>query len=336
MEHGLFQTAFTHPIMSTAFLYSPQFLEHRQRPHHPERPERLEAIVKAIKEVGLWERLDHRSFEAASELDLAACHTLAHIERVKEMAERGGGDLDGDTHVSPVSFEVARLAVGAAIEACRAVLAGEAKNAFVACRPCGHHAESGRDPYSPWGFCLFNNVAVAARVAQRDFGAKKIAILDFDVHHGNGTQEIFYADGSVLFISLHQSPLFPGTGETSERGIDEGEGTTLNYPLPRGSSGAIYHRVWGQVGNKVRQFAPDLIILSAGYDAHEDDPLAGMNLQADDFAALVWDAQSWANELCGGKLVAILEGGYNLDALAAGVVMTLGVLSGSIEEELHE
>jgi len=322
--------------MSTAFFYSPRFLEHRGRPHHPERPERLEAIVKAVEEVGLWERLDHREFEAASELDLWTCHTRAHVERVKTLAEQGGGDLDGDTHVSHPSFEVARLAAGAAIEACRVVLAGEAKNAFVACRPCGHHAESGRDADSPWGFCLFNNVAVAARVAQRDFGAQRIAILDFDVHHGNGTQEIFYADGSVLFVSLHQSPLFPGTGQTSERGQGEGEGTTLNYPLPSGSTGAIYHRVWGQVGTKVRAFQPDLIILSAGYDAHEGDPLAQMSLQADDFAALVWDAQSWADELCQGKLVAVLEGGYNLDALAASVVMTLGVLSGSIEEELHE
>jgi len=322
--------------MSTAFFYSPHFLEHLQRPHHPERPERLEAIVKAVEEVGLWERLDHRSFEAASEADLATCHTRAHIERVKTLAERGGGDLDGDTHVSPVSFEVARLAVGAAIEACRVVMAGEATNAFVACRPCGHHAESGLDADSPWGFCLFNNVAVAARVAQRDFGAKRVAVLDFDVHHGNGTQEIFYADGSVLFVSLHQSPLFPGTGETSERGEGAGEGTTFNYPLPRASSGAIYHRVWGQVGAKVREFKPDLILLSAGYDAHEGDPLADMGLQADDFAALVWDAKSWANELCQGKLVAVLEGGYDLDALAASVVMTLGVLSGSIEEELHE
>jgi len=321
--------------MSTAFFYSPRFLEHQQRPGHPERPERLEAIVAALKEVGLWERLDHREFEAASEADLETCHTRAHIKQVKTFSRQGGGDLDGDTHVSPASFEVARLAAGAAVEACRVVLSGEAKNAFVACRPCGHHAESGRDAGSPWGFCLFNNVAVAARVAQRDFGAKKIAILDFDVHHGNGTQEIFYPDGSVLFVSLHQSPLFPGTGQTSEKGAGAGERTTLNFPLPRGSSGAIYHRVWGQVGAKVREFGPDLIILSAGYDAHEADPLASMDLQADDFAALVWDAQSWANELCCGKLVAVLEGGYDLDALAASVVMTLGVLSGSIEEELH-
>ena len=321
--------------MPTAFFYSPRFKDHWPREGHPERPARLDAITEALQRVGLWDRLDHRSFEAASELDLQLCHTRDHIERVKQMAQNGGGDLDGDTHVSPASFEVARLAVGASVEAARVVMSGQASNAFVACRPCGHHAESGRDAGSPWGFCLFNNVAVAARVAQRDFGAKRVAILDFDVHHGNGTQEIFYSDDSVLFVSLHQSPLFPGSGASSERGEGAGLGTTRNFPLPSGSGGAIYHRVWGQVARAVREFQPDLILLSAGYDAHEDDPLASMNLQADDFGALVWDAKSWANELCGGRLVAVLEGGYNLDALAASVVMTLGVLNGQIEEELH-
>ncbi len=321
--------------MKTAFFYSPRFKDHLQREGHPERPARLDAITNALQTVGLWERLDHRTFSEASELDLQTCHTRAHIERVKAMAEQGGGDLDGDTHVSPVSFDVARLAVGASIEAVRVVMSGQAQNAFVACRPCGHHAESGRDAHSPWGFCLFNNVAIAARLAQRDFGAKRVAILDFDVHHGNGTQEIFYSDDSVLFVSLHQSPLFPGSGASSERGEGAGLGTTVNFPLPSGSTGAIYHRVWGQVARAVREFKPDLILLSAGYDAHENDPLASMNLQADDFGALVWDAKSWADELCGGRLVAVLEGGYNLEALAASVVMSVGVLNGQIEEELH-
>ena len=321
--------------MSTAFFYSSRFKEHLQREGHPERPERLDAITDALRNVGLWEGLDHRTFSEASELDLWTCHTRAHIERVKRMAEQGGGDLDGDTHVSPASFEVARLAAGAAIEAARVVMSGQARNAFVACRPCGHHAESGRDFSSPWGFCLFNNVAIAARVAQRDFGAHRVAILDFDVHHGNGTQEIFYSDDSVLFVSLHQWPLFPGSGQSSERGEGAGVGTTLNFPLPEGSTGAVYHRVWGQVARAVRDFKPDLIILSAGYDAHEDDPLANMSLSVDDFGALVWDAKSWADELCEGRLVAVLEGGYDLEALAASVVISVGVLNGQIEEELH-
>ena len=321
--------------MTTAFLYSPRFMEHLNGPSHPERPQRMEAIVSGLQSVGLWDALDHRAFEAASETDLELCHTRAHIERVQSLASDGGGYLDGDTHVSPVSYEVAALAVGAAKEAVRAVMSGKAPNAFVAVRPPGHHAESGRDPHSPWGFCLFNTVAIAARIAQRDFGAKRVAILDFDVHHGNGTQEIFYSDPSVLFVSLHQSPLFPGSGDQSERGEGEGQGTTLNFPLPPGSSGAVYHRVWGQVGAKVRAFQPDLILLSAGYDAHEDDPLGGMKLTADDYGALVFDAKAWADELCGGKLVAVLEGGYDLDALASSVVMTLGVLSGQFQEELR-
>ena len=322
--------------MKTAFFYSPRFAEHDNGPSHPERPARMEAVVSALREVGLWDALDHRPFEAASETDLATCHTRAHIERVKNMAETGGGMLDGDTRVSPASFEVASLVVGAAIEATRLVMRGEACNAFVCARPPGHHAESGRDPHSPWGFCLFNAVAAAARIAQRDLGAAKVAILDFDVHHGNGTQEIFYSDPSVLFVSLHQSPLFPGSGAAAERGTGAGEGFTVNYPLPAGSSGAVYHRVWGQVGARVRQFAPDLILLSAGFDAHDGDPLGGMKLTSDDFGALVFDAQSWADELCGGKLVAVLEGGYNLDALAASVSIALGVLNGQIIEELHE
>lgn len=321
--------------MNTAFLYSPRFQEHINRPGHPERPERMEAIVNGLQSVGLWDTLDHRPFEAVSEADLELCHTRAHIERIKALADSGGGDLDGDTHISPASYEVAALGVGAAKEAVRAVMSGEARNAFVAARPPGHHAESGRNPYSPWGFCLFNAVAVAARIAQRDFDAKRVAILDFDVHHGNGTQEIFYSDPSVLFVSLHQSPLFPGSGDQSERGAGEGLGTTVNFPLPPGTNGGVYHRVWGQVGAKVRAFLPDLILLSAGYDAHEDDPLGGMKLTSDDYGALVYDAKAWADELCGGKLVAVLEGGYNLDALASSVVITLGVLSGQFQEEMR-
>lgn len=321
--------------MNTAFFHSPRFLEHENGPNHPERPQRLEAIVKAVKEVGLWDALDHPEFEAAADIDLWTCHTQAHIERVKQLAQDGGGYLDGDTHVSPVSFEVATLGVGAAIAAVGAVMKGEAKNAFVAARPPGHHAESGREPNSPWGFCLFNTVAIAARVAQRDFGAQRVAILDFDVHHGNGTQEIFYSDPSVLFVSLHQSPLFPHTGTVGQRGAGEGIDKTINFPLPPGSSGAVYHRVWGQVGARVRDFKPDLILLSAGYDAHEADPLGGMKLTADDYGALIYDAKLWAEENCGGKLVAILEGGYNLDALASSVVMTLGVMNGQFLDELH-
>ncbi len=312
--------------MKTAFYTHPDFALHSNGAGHPERPERLEAITDALREAGLWDELAHPAFESASEDDLARCHTRMHIERVKALAHAGGGRLDGDTTVGPHSFEVAKLASGAAIAATRAVINGEFDNAFVAARPPGHHAESGSDPDSPWGFCLFDHIAVAARWAQSETAIERVAILDFDVHHGNGTQQIFYEDPSVLFVSLHQSPLFPGTGSRGETGSSHGDGTTINYPLPPGSDGEIYRQVWQLVGEQVRVFKPQLILLSAGYDAHAQDPLASMQLGAADYADLVADAKKWADELCDGKLVAILEGGYNLQALSESVVATIKVL----------
>ncbi len=314
--------------MRTAFYTHPDFALHFNGEGHPERSQRLQAITDAIREAGIWDELAHPDFEAATELDLARCHTRKHIERVKALSAGGGGWLDGDTDVGPESFAVAKLASGAAIAATRAVMNGEFQNAFVASRPPGHHAESGRDAGSPWGFCLFDHIAVAARWAQENTDAKRVAILDFDVHHGNGTQEIFYADDSVLFVSLHQSPLFPGTGARDETGSGAGEGTTLNFPLPPGCDGEIYRRTWQLVGDAVRAFKPDLMLLSAGYDAHTRDPikLAFMQLQAADYAHLVAQSKRWADELCDGKLVAILEGGYDLDALGKSVVATLNAL----------
>ena len=314
--------------MKTAFYTHSDFQIHFNGDGHPERPQRLKAITDAVCAAGMWDELAHPNFESATELDLYRCHTQAHIDRVKALSQSGGGRLDGDTRVGPESFDVAKLASGAAIAATAAVLNGEFANAFVASRPPGHHAESGRDKNSPWGFCLFDHVAVAARWAQDEGGVQRVAILDFDVHHGNGTQEIFYADDSVLFVSLHQSPLFPGTGSRDETGTGKGAGTTLNFPLPAGSDDEIYRRTWKLVGDKVRAFAPDLILLSAGYDAHAKDPLGSMQLEATDFADLVRETKSWADELCGGKLVAILEGGYKLSALGESVVATLNVLRG--------
>lgn len=313
--------------MKTGYFSSPQFLLHQNGADHPERPERLESLEKVLKITGTWEKLVHfGDFPEASEDDLALCHTRAHIERVKQLAQNGGGNLDGDTGVNEHSFRVAKLASGAAIDAVKRVVAGEIQNAFVANRPCGHHAESGRRAHSPWGFCLFNHAAIAARVAQRDLGIERVAILDFDVHHGNGTQEIFYDDPSVFFASLHQSPLFPGTGAAEERGAGAGVGTTLNFPLPASSNGVVYRAVWEKVGVAVREFRPDLITLSAGFDAHLGDPLAGMALQSEDFAWLSREAKNWAADLCGGKLVAVLEGGYKLSSLAESVAFTLETL----------
>ena len=314
--------------MKTAFLTHPIFLEHDTGPSHPERAARLVAIEKQLRASALWDELAHLDFAPATETDIERCHTKQHVARVKSIAQSGGGALDGDTIVSPRSFEAALWASGAAMEATRAVWQGEVESAFVAARPCGHHAESGRDFGSPWGFCLFNHVAVAARFAQATLGVKRVAILDFDVHHGNGTQEIFWEDESVFFASIHESPLFPGSGAASETGAGKGVGTTLNIPLRAGSDGAIYRAAWQKVGAEVKKFAPDLILLSAGYDAYAKDPLAHMSLQVQDFADLVADAKSWADRLCGGKIVAVLEGGYNLAALMHSVEATLRVLSG--------
>jgi acetoin utilization deacetylase AcuC-like enzyme len=312
--------------MKTGFFYSPDFLLHENGDQHPEHPARLRGIETVLRETGQWDQLIHLPFAPASEENIALCHTLEHIERVKTMARAGGGDLDADTHVNQHSFDVALLASGAAIEATRKVISGELDNAFVAERPCGHHAESGRNPNSPWGFCLFNHAAIAARYAQRHLGIERVAILDFDVHHGNGTQEIFYEDPTVFFASLHQSPLFPNTGTSFERGEGLGVGTTLNFPLPADTNGLVYRVIWAKVGEAVRKFQPQLIILSAGFDAHIGDPLAGMALTSDDFAKLVLDAKGWANELCDGRLVAVLEGGYKLTALAESVAFSIQAL----------
>lgn len=312
--------------MKTAFLTHPLFLQHDTGSGHPERAARLVAIEQHLREVGLWDELQHLEFEAAGQADLERCHTSAHVARVQDMARNGGGALDGDTLVSSHSFEAAALASGAAMRAVDAVWSGEVDNAFVAARPCGHHAESGRRAGSPWGFCLFNHVAVAARHAQQKWGVERVAILDFDVHHGNGTQEIFYEDESVFFASIHEAPLFPYSGLSFETGAGAGEGATLNLPLPAHSDGALYRLAWKEIGKAVERFRPQLIILSAGYDAHRLDPLAHMKLDVEDFATLVFEAKIWARTRCDGKIVAVLEGGYHLEALAQSVAATVEIL----------
>jgi acetoin utilization deacetylase AcuC-like enzyme len=237
-------------------------------------------------------------------------HTREHIDGVKRACQAGGGVLDaGDTHVSPESYEVARLAAGSVLSCIDEVLSGSVRSAFSAVRPPGHHAE--RD--GPMGFCLFNNAAVGARYA-RKHGVERVAILDWDVHHGNGTQHIFEEDPSVLYVSLHQSPLYPGTGAATERGRGAGEGATLNIPLPAGTGEERYFaELSGKVVPALREFAPGLLIISAGFDAHRDDPLADMRLTEESFGAFTRLVNGLA------PMVSVLEGGYNLAALAASV-----------------
>jgi acetoin utilization deacetylase AcuC-like enzyme len=247
----------------------------------------------------------------ASQAELEAVHTREHIERIRAACERGGGALDGgDTFASPASYDVALLAAGAVVSAIDAVVSGKAASAFCAVRPPGHHAE--RD--EPMGFCLFNNVAVGARYARQRHGIERVAILDWDVHHGNGTQHIFEEDPTVLYASLHQYPLYPGTGAASERGTGEGEGTTLNIPLPAGTDEKRYLEEFeSSLLPALRAFAPGLLLISAGFDAHRDDPLANMLLTEESYAEFTRLVAPVA------PIVSVLEGGYNLQALASSV-----------------
>jgi acetoin utilization deacetylase AcuC-like enzyme len=307
--------SFAHPI---GLVYDDLYLEHIPPQGHPERPDRLRAVVRHLKECRVWDRCVPIPPTAASSEELRAVHTDAHLEYVRSVCQRGGGQLDeGDTHASRRSFEVALLAAGGVLRGIDAVAERRVANAFCIIRPPGHHAEADR----PMGFCLFNNVAVGARYAQRRHGLKKVAILDWDVHHGNGTQHIFEEDSSVLYISLHQYPFYPGTGARSEKGTGAGEGFTLNIPLPAGTGEDRYLRAYDEeIVPALKAFSPDLLILSAGFDAHRDDPLAQMKLTDASYAAMTHKVHDVA------PVVSVLEGGYDLSALARSVEQHLRMM----------
>ena len=252
--------------MKTAFFSHPDFLLHQAAYQHSERPQRLAAVARAVESSALNPQLLRPDFEAAPSETLHLCHSARLIENVRLMSENERA-IDGDTYTNRHSYDVARLASGAACKAVEMILNGDCDSAFVASRPPGHHAESAR----AMGFCLFNHVAIAARFAQQkslENGVERVAIVDWDVHHGNGTQEIFYEDGSVFFASLHESPLYPGTGARQETGSGEGVGTTVNVPLRAGCGDAEYLAAWQSLRAPLVEFAPQLIIVSAGFDAH--------------------------------------------------------------------
>ena len=306
--------------MDTGFYFSEYWKRHDTGPRHPERPAKLDAIEKAVQDAGLWDAMRHGEWSAADDATLLLCHSPQYLAKISALTNAGGGLADsGDTVVSADSEAVARDVVGAACAAVDDVMNGTVDNAFVASRPPGHHAETSR----AMGFCLFNNVAIAARHAQRVHGLDRVAILDWDVHHGNGTQEIFYSDPSVLFVSLHQSPHWPYSGDVSENGVAAGVGYTANYPMPSDSNCETYGKVWDEVGELVRSFRPELILVSCGFDAHAQDPLGGMELRSADYAALTRSTRQWAEELCGGRLILLLEGGYDLQSLGESTVMVL-------------
>ncbi len=307
----------------TGFVYHERFLDHKTGAGHPERPERLRAIVSHLKEVKLTPFLEPISIEPASEEWISKVHTPEHIRFVREICLQGGILDQGDTPVSKDSFEAALLAAGGVIAAVAAVLSGALENAFCAVRPPGHHATG----TASMGFCLFNNAAIGARYAQAARGLSRVAIIDWDVHHGNGTQEIFYEDKSVLYISTHQYPFYPGTGSRAETGIGEGEGYTLNIPMSAGSGEKEYLDAFrGEILPALDRYRPELVMISAGFDGHRDDPLANINLSEDSFAKLTSLVSESAGRNCGGKIVSVLEGGYHLTALARSVEAHLRVL----------
>jgi len=291
----------------------PRYREHVGPDGHPERPERLAAVEAAFEARG--ETLTRRAPRPASFDELLRVHDRDHVASLEGVAGRSGR-LDADTFVSPSSYEVALLAAGGSVDLALRIARGEARRGFAAVRPPGHHAEGNR----AMGFCLFNNAAIAARAMQADAGLEKLLLIDWDVHHGNGTQHSFEADPSVLYVSTHQYPYYPGTGAAGEIGVGRGEGATLNLPLPAGCGDTEYAGLFQRVvAPAARAFRPDAVIVSCGFDAHEDDPLAAMRVTREGYAALTAVVRNVADELCGGRLLFVLEGGYSLLGLREGM-----------------
>ncbi|MCZ6697099.1 MAG: histone deacetylase [Acidobacteria bacterium] len=311
--------------MAVGFVYHEDCLNHVAGHGHPERPDRIRAIRTHLSDCGLLDRLLLIRPRPCSEDHLAGVHTRDYIDTIREACASAPAHLDADTAVSAGSWDAALLSAGGAIAACDAVISGEADSAFVCTRPPGHHAETSR----AMGFCLFNNIAVAARHAQMRHKIERVAIVDWDVHHGNGTQHMFEADGSILYFSTHQYPYYPGSGGPQERGHGEGEGLTINVPMALGSGDAEYVRVFREtLRPALDRFRPGIILISAGFDAHRDDPLAGMALTESGYADLTRLLIDSARDHCNGRIVSLLEGGYDLRALGASVESHLKALLG--------
>ena len=309
----------------------PRYRDHRAPFGHPECPERLLAVHEAIAERG--RELLHVAPRPADDDELLLAHGLDHLARVRSAVRRAPAQLDADTYVCPESLETARLAAGATVDLCRAVARGELRSGFAAVRPPGHHAEPGR----PMGFCLFNNVAIAARALQKEERLGRILIVDWDVHHGNGTQALFEEDPSVLFFSTHQFPYYPGTGAAAEAGRGRGEGETVNVPLPAACGDAEYVGAFQRLLVPIAlRFRPEMILVSAGFDAHRADPLASMEVTGEGFAAMAAIVRALADDLCGGRLALVLEGGYAAESLVEGTRGSLDALLSESTPSLPE
>ncbi len=310
---------------STGFVYDDVYLRHLTGSGHPERPERLQAIVDRLRDDGVLEKLRRIKPRPAEEKWLTAVHAPEHLASLGQLYAEGDRFAGSrDTPISESSYEVALMAAGGVLAAVDAVMAGEVRNAFCAVRPPGHHATADR----AMGFCLLNNVAIAARYIQQEHKLAKVLIVDWDVHHGNGTQDIFYEDPRVFYFGVHQYPFYPGTGSADERGEGDGKGFTLNVPLPAGSGDAEFQKAFAEkLVPAAREFRPDFVLISAGFDAHKDDLLGRMQVTTEGFTQLTSIVKQIAEEHCRGRLVSVLEGGYDLDGLAASVEAHVRTLS---------
>jgi len=320
--------------MKVGLVYDPVYLKH-DTGQHIESARRLEATISHLEQTQLKQQLTLIKPGAASTEEISLVHDNQYISHIRNVAQRGGGWLDVDTVISPDSYHAAIYAAGGAIGASHAIMNGEVGSAFALVRPPGHHATS----QQAMGFCLFNNVAIAATYALTKYKLDRVIIIDFDVHHGNGTQATFYDNPQVLYVSTHQYPFYPGTGRIEETGNGVGKGTTINIPLPAGCGDAEYLQVFKQIiVPAARRFNPQFIIVSAGYDLHWADEIALMQVSTSGFAQMVRIIKGLASELCSGRLVFSLEGGYHLQALAYSVKATLDVLLGNanIEDPLSQ
>ena len=298
---------------SVGLLYSDIYKRHLTGAGHPESPERCDTIIRALSD--LRDRLTDLSPRAATLHEILSCHQHSYVETVREDVLSEDSLSTGDTRICPASFEVALQAAGGAMVAVDAVMTGRVHRAFCVVRPPGHHAS----PTRGGGFCIFNNAGIAARYAQQKYKIGKVAIVDWDAHHGNGTQQIFYSDGSVFYFSTHQHPGYPGTGQANETGSGQGRGCTLNCPLPHGAGRKqiVEESFLGKLMPAVAKFKPDLLIISAGFDSRIGDPLGRFRLEDTDFADLTRIMMSVADRYAGGRLVSVLEGGYSLPGLAS-------------------
>jgi acetoin utilization deacetylase AcuC-like enzyme len=315
--------------MATGYLFDPLYLQHFQR-GHVEGPERLEAINRALDETGMRERLVALTPQPIAIERLARVHHARYIERVRSVAKRGGGGLSGmgdETYVAPRSYDAALMASGAVVAGVEAVLRGEVKNAFALVRPPGHHAFADHGE----GFCLFNNIAIAAAAAQADFQIERVLIVDFDVHHGNGTNAIFYRDPGVIYFSTHQWGIYPGTGYWDEVGEGAGAGYSVNVPMLPGWGDEALQRVFDDLLAPItRRFQPQLLLVSAGYDPSWTDQLGSMLVSTQGFFNLTRTLVQLSDAVCGGKLVMALEGGYGLNGLAYGVIASFAAMLGDL------